>query len=350
MAAYDALPKRELARALRYPAAPTLTAGGYAARAMKYKDYYATLGVARDANEAAIKKAYRRLAQKYHPDVSKEAGAEEKFKDVAEAYQTLKDKEKRAAYDQLGKHDPGQDFQPPPNWQQQWQSADAESFSAEGLDLSDLFAHLHATRGAERARRSMPGQDFEIAVPISIEQAYEGTQIDLDLNMPEYDAQGRLQRVPHAFKARIPKGATDGQRLRLPGKGGKGMNGGRNGDLYLDISLRAHAIYRATGHDLYMDLPLAPWEAVLGTSVEVPTPGGAVRLKIPAGSQGGQQLRLPHRGLPTPKGGAGDLYAVLQISVPSVVSESEQALYRQLAEGSAFDPRANFGKEDRHAS
>ncbi|MFI4868116.1 MAG: DnaJ C-terminal domain-containing protein [Steroidobacterales bacterium] len=319
---------------------------------MKYKDYYAILGLERGASEDAIKKAYRRLARKYHPDVSKEADAEEKFKEVAEAYQTLKDGEKRAAYDQLGAHRPGQDFQPPPDWQQQWQpfGDNTSSFSAEGLDLSELFEHLRGARGRGRAQMSMPGQDYEIAVPITIAQAYEGTEIDLDLNMPEYDAQGQLRRVPHAFKARIPKGATDGQRLRVPGKGGKGFNGGRNGDLYLNISLRPHALYRASGHDLYLDLPLAPWEAVLGTSVEVPTPGGTVRLKVPAGTQAGRHLRLPRRGLPTPKGGQGDLYAVVLIVVPSVVGEPEQALYRQLAEGSAFDPRAHFSQEGSYAS
>jgi curved DNA-binding protein len=314
---------------------------------MKYKDYYASLGLERGASEEAIKKAYRRYARKYHPDVSKEAGAEEKFKEIAEAYQTLKDPEKRAAYDQLGTHAPGQDFQPPPDWRQQYSES---PFAAEDLDLSDLFSHLHAGAGRRGGRRSMPGQDYEIAVTITIEQAFEGTQIDLDLNMPEYDADGRLHRTPHVFKARIPKGATDGQRLRLPGKGGKGLNGGRDGDLYLNISLRPHPLYRATGHDLYLDLPLAPWEAVLGTAVEVPTPGGAVRLKVPPGTQAGRHLRLPNRGLPKPKEGQGDLYAIVQIVVPSVVGETERDLYQKLSNDSAFDPRAHFATEAGHAT
>jgi curved DNA-binding protein len=314
---------------------------------MKYKDYYASLGLERGASEEAIKKAYRRYARKYHPDVSKEAGAEEKFKEIAEAYQTLKDPEKRAAYDQLGAHAPGQDFQPPPDWRQQYSES---PFAAEDLDLSDLFSHLHAGAGRRGGRRSMPGQDYEIAVAITIEQAFEGTQIDLDLNMPEYDADGRLHRTPHVFKARIPKGATDGQRLRLPGKGGKGLNGGRDGDLYLNISLRPHPLYRATGHDLYLDLPLAPWEAVLGTAVEVPTPGGAVRLKVPPGTQAGRHLRLPNRGLPKPKEGQGDLYAIVQIVVPSVVGETERDLYQKLSNDSAFDPRAHFATEAGHAT
>jgi curved DNA-binding protein len=317
---------------------------------MKYKDYYAILGLERGASDEAIKKAYRRLARKYHPDVSKEVGAEEKFKEVAEAYQTLKDAEKRAAYDQLGSHQSGQEFQPPPDWQQHWHTSGDDSFSTEGLDLSELFERMRAGRGRSSAPMSMPGHDYEIAVPITIAQAYHGTEIDLDLNMPEYDAQGQLRRVPHAFKARIPKGAGDGQRLRVPGKGGKGFNGGRNGDLYLNISLRPHPLYRASGHDLYLDLPLAPWEAVLGTSVEVPTPGGLVRLTVPHNTQAGRHLRLPRRGLPIPKGGQGDLYAVVLIVVPSVVGEQETALYRQLAEVSAFDPRAHFSEEGSYAS
>jgi curved DNA-binding protein len=317
---------------------------------MKYKDYYAILGVERAASLEQIKKAYRRLAQKHHPDVSKEAGAEERFKEIAEAYQTLKDKEKRAAYDQLGSHSAGQEFQPPPDWRQQWQPSGEETFSADDLDLSALFEHLRSGRSGQGARMSMAGQDYEVAVPITIEQAYTGTEIDLDLQMPEYDAQGRVHRTPHAFKARIPKGATDGQRLRVPGKGGKGIHGGRNGDLYLNISLRPHPYFRANGHDLYLDLPLAPWEAVLGTSVEVPTPGGSVRLKVPPGTQGARQLRLPGRGLPKPKGGEGDLYAVVQIAVPSVASEREQTLYRELSESSAFDPRAHFINEGNHAN
>jgi curved DNA-binding protein len=246
----------------------------------------------------------------------------------------------------LGRHAAGQEFQPPPNWQQQYSDA---PFSADELDLSDLFAHLRGSASNRGARMSMPGHDYEVAVAITIDDAFHGTQIDLDLNMQEYDERGQLRRVPHAFKARIPKGATDGQRLRLPGKGGKGLRGGRDGDLYLNISLRPHPFYRATGHDLYLDLPLAPWEAVLGTAVEVPTPGGAVRLKVPSGTQAGRHLRLPERGLPKPKGGQGDLYAIVQIAVPSVIAEPERELYQKLADGSSFDPRAHFAVEAGHA-
>jgi curved DNA-binding protein len=317
---------------------------------MKYKDYYSILGVGKNANEADIKKAYRKLAHKYHPDVSKEPNAEEKFKEVADAYETLKDKEKRAAYDQLGSYQPGQDFRPPPGWQQQYGDA---QFSFEDIDLSDLFAGLRGGRvHAQRSRGkiSMPGEDYEVAVHITLGEAYRGTEVELDLSMPEFDENGQLRRVPHVVKARIPKGVTDGQRLRIPGKGAKGFNGGRNGDLYLSIVLHPHPLFRVSGHDLYLDLPLTPWEAVLGTTVDVPTPGGAVRLKVPPGTQGGQKLRLGRRGLPKPRAGEGDLYAVVQITVPSGVSERERALYKQLADGSTLNPRGHFEQELRNES
>lgn len=313
---------------------------------MKYKDYYDALGLKRGASEAEIKAAYRKLARKYHPDVSKEKDAEVHFKEIAEAYQTLKDKEKRAAYDQLGKQQPGQDFRPPPDWQQQYGET---QFSFDDLDLADLFASFGGGRRhtAGRGGRTvpLPGEDFEVPVSISLEQAFGGTDLNLDLSMPEYDASGRLHRVPHTVKAHVPKGATDGQRLRVPGRGGKGHNGGRDGDLYLDISLHPHPVYRVSGHDLYMDLPLAPWEAVLGTSVEVPTPGGSVRLKVPAGTQAGAKLRLPKRGLPKPRSGEGDLFAIVLITVPRNPTEKEQALFRQLSEVSGFDPRKQFRQE-----
>lgn len=312
---------------------------------MKYTDYYQVLGVKRDATEAEIKAAYRKLAHKYHPDVSKETGAERKFKEVAEAYQTLKDPEKRAAYDQLGQQKPGEEFRPPPDWQQRYGE---QGFSFEDLDLNDLFSGMWGRGGAgagDRRTTAMRGEDFEIPASITLEQAYHGTELKLELSMPEYDANGVPRRVPASFTAHIPKGVTDGQRMRLPTKGGKGINGGPNGDLYLDISLKPHPLYRATGHDLYLDLPVAPWEAVLGASVEVPTLAGAVRLKVPAGTQAGRKLRLPKRGLPKPHGGEGDLYAIVQIAVPAHPSDAEMALFKQLAETSGFDPRATSRKE-----
>ena len=309
---------------------------------MKYKDYYSTLGVERTASADDIKNAYRKLARKFHPDVSKEAGAEEKFKEVSEAYKTLKDPEKRKAYDQLGSHRSGEEFRPPPDWGQQFSQG---GFSFEDLDLSDLFESLATGRrgGARSGQRAgLAGQDYEVTAHITLEDAYNGSMLDLNLTAPEYDAEGRVQRVPKSFKVRIPKGATEGQRLRLPGKGGKGMHGGRDGDLYLNIALHPHPLYRVSGHDLYLDLPLTPWEAALGATIEVPTLAGPVALKIPAGTRAGQKLRLGDRGLPKPHSGAGDLFAVAQITVPSVLTDRERALFKELSEASSFNPRGHF--------
>jgi curved DNA-binding protein len=311
---------------------------------MKYKDYYAILGVERNADADSIKKAYRKLAQKYHPDVSKDPQGEEKFKEIAEAYATLKDPEKRAAYDQLGKHAPGEDFRPPPDWGSRFGGDFERSF--EDLDLSDFFEQF-AGRGRRRTA-AMPGQDYEVTAHIGLEDAYRGATVDLELGVPELDGNGAMRRVQRSFKARIPKGATDGQRLRLRGQGGKGVNGGPDGDLYLNIALRPHPLFRASGHDLYLDLPLAPWEAVLGATVAVPTLGGTVQLKVPPGTQAGQKLRLADRGLPKPHGGAGDLYAIAQIAVPRVASEKERALYQELAKGASFNPRGHFEQETGH--
>ncbi len=315
---------------------------------MKYKDYYQVLGVERGADVEAVKKAYRKLAHQFHPDVSKDPAGEEKFKEIAEAYQTLKDPEKRAAYDQLGQHRPGEDFRPPPDWGKQFGETE---FSFDDIDLADLFAGL-AGGGARRqgGAMRMPGQDYEVTAHITLEDACRGTMVDLNLAMPEYDAQGRLHRVQRAFKARIPKGATDGQRLRLRGKGGKGANGGRDGDLYLNIALHPHSLYRVSGHDLYIDLPLTPWEAALGAVVEVPTLDGAVNLKVPPGTHAGQKMRLGGRGLPKPQEGAGDLFAIVQIVVPTVLNERERALFKQMAEASNFDPRGHFKQEAGNAN
>lgn len=309
---------------------------------MKYTDYYAALGVERGASAEEIKKAYRRLAQKHHPDVSKEPGAEAKFKEIAEAYATLKDPEKRAAYDALGSRPQGEEFRPPPDWARQ--HGGNQQFSFDDVDFADLFSRFGGRGGGfSGGNMEIPGQDFEVPVEISIEDSFKGTTLELNLSLTERDPSGRVRRVPHPVKARIAPGAVDGQRLRLPGKGGKGANGGRDGDLYLDISLKPHRLYRATDHDLYLDLPLTPAEAALGASVEVPTPAGTVNLKIPAGTSSGQKLRLGGRGLPKPRGGAGDLFAVAQIVVPSSLGERERELYRELGE-TAANPRRHFAE------
>ena len=302
---------------------------------MKYKDYYKILGVARGAGDDEIKKAYRKLARKYHPDVSKEPNAKEKFQEVSEAYETLRDKEKRAAYDSLGSgFRQGQDFRPPPDWFDRF-GGGGKAEDLHGVDLGELFESMGLFGRAQRRtggfgrRSAFPGEDYEVPVRLTLEEAYRGTERTVQLD-------GR------AFTARIPRGATDGQRLRLRGKGGPGMNGGPAGDLYLQIALEPHALYRASGHDLDIDVPLAPWEAALGAEVEVPTLEGRVTMKVPPGSKAGQKLRLAGKGLPKPGGGAGDLYAVLTIAVPATLTDSERKLYEELRKTSRFDPRLRF--------
>ncbi|MBI3897989.1 MAG: DnaJ domain-containing protein [Gammaproteobacteria bacterium] len=320
---------------------------------MKYKDYYQILDVARDASEDDIKKAYRRLARKYHPDVSKEKNAEERFKEIGEAYEVLKDAEKRAAYDRLGRHRPGEDFRPSPDWAEQFSqghggrsagsSGGSDSFSDE-LDLSDLFGGIFGARNDPRRRGRggpMPGQDFEVDVQIPLEDALRGTEVNLDLSVTEYD-NGMPRRTPKTVTVRIPKGVSDRQKLRVPGKGGPGVNGGPAGALYLNISLRPHPLFKPSGHDLYLEVPLTPPEAALGASIEVPTLSGKVRLKIAAGAHSGQKLRLAGQGLPKPGGGSGDLYAVVQIAAPESLTPRERALYEELQQLSTFNPRRHF--------
>jgi curved DNA-binding protein len=302
---------------------------------VKYKDYYKILGVARGANDDEIKKAYRKLARKYHPDVSKEANAKERFQEVGEAYETLKDKEKRAAYDNLGRFDPGQDFRPSQDWYQRFgdRFGATETEDLGGIDLSDLFESLglrgRQKGGARRTSIPIPGEDYAVTVRLTLEDAYRGTEREFQIGSSH-------------IRARIPKGATDGQQLRLRGKGGAGANGGPAGDLYLHIVLEPHPLFRVSGHDLDLEVPLAPWEAALGAQVEIPTLEARVTMKVPAGSQTGQKLRLAGKGLPKPGGGAGDLYAVLTIVVPPTPTEPEKKLYEALRDASRFDPRVRF--------
>jgi curved DNA-binding protein len=303
---------------------------------VKYKDYYKILGVERTASDDDIKKAYRKLARKYHPDVSKEANAKEKFQEVSEAYETLRDKEKRAAYDSLGSSfRPGQDFRPPPDWFDRFGAGRQEDLR--DVDLSDLFEQMGifgraaGRRGGFGRNVPIPGEDYETPVRITLEEAARGAEREFQLD-------GK------SLRARIPKGATDGQRLRLRGKGGAGMNGGPAGDLYLQIVLEPHPLYKARGHDLEIEVPITPWEAALGAQVEVPTLEGRVTMKVPPGSKGGQKLRLGGKGLPKPGGGAGDLYAALEIVVPSTLTEREKKIYEELRDASRFDPRSRFSR------
>lgn len=316
---------------------------------MKFKDYYEILEVARTASNDEIKKAYRKLAHQYHPDVSKDPAGEAKFKEIGEAYATLKDKEKRAAYDQLGSHPSGQEFRPPPNWAG---NQGYQAYSFDDIDLSDLFASFssgkhHTQHQGQNRGHSMPipGQDYELATQISLEDAYHGITVDLSFTVPEYDHQGQLRRVPHTFKARIPKGVTNGQKMLLRGKGGKGANGGKDGNLYLNISFLPHRLFRVINHDLLIDLPITPWEAMLGATIKVPTLQGAVNLKVPAGAKSGQKLRISKRGMPKHNQEHGDLFAVTQIVVSTNPTEQEIALFKQLADTSTFNPRAHFEYE-----
>jgi curved DNA-binding protein len=306
---------------------------------MKFKDYYQALGVERTATADEIKRAYRSLAHKYHPDVSKDAQAEEKFKEVAQAYATLKDPEKRTAYDALGQRKPGEQFTPPPDWQQHY-STDPNGFA--DVDLADLFAAFGgAGRGGARSRtrRAQAGQDYELSAAVTLEQIYNGAEIEVRAELPEYDEQGLAHRVARTFRITVPKGAADGQRLRLTGKGGPGLHGGRPGDLYVALVLQPHALYRVSERDLYLELALAPWEAMLGATVRVPTLGGTVELAIKPGTLAGQKLRLAKRGLAAADGSAGALYAVVTIVVPKTLSSQERELVQQLAELSDFKPR-----------
>lgn len=309
---------------------------------MKYKDYYGTLGIKRTATEDEIKKSYRRLARKYHPDVSKEANAKERFQEVSEAYETLKDKEKRAAYDALGNLKVGEEIQPPSDWQQRYSTEGADDFG--GVDLSDLFATLGRGRGRgfQDPKAPFPGDDFEASVQVSLEDAISGTEAALQFAVREVGPDGRIVRSTKNIKARIPAGVTDGQKLRLRGQGGAGHNGGPAGDLYLHVTLRPHPLFRTTGHDLYLEVPVTPWEAALGAKIEIPTPGGRVSVKIAAGAKAGQRLRLAGKGIPKPQGGAGDLYAVIGIAVPDTLTDTERRLFEELRANSSFDPRARL--------
>ena len=311
---------------------------------MKFKDYYETLGVARDASAADVKKAYRKLAHKFHPDVSSDPDGEAKFKEVAEAYATLKDDEKRAAYDQLGRHRPGEDFEPPRGWQQNFGDAPFGGGGArfDDVDLSDLFAGFGGRAGRSNGRRpqARPGQDFEVTAPVTLEEVHAGAEIAVDIALPEIGSDGLPHRAAKSFRVRIPKGAEDGQRLRLTGEGGASQGGGTAGDLYVVLAFRPHPLYRVDGRDLYLDLPLAPWETTLGATVEIPTLGGTVEMNIPAGTAAGRKLRLSKRGLPASDGRFGDLYAIVRIETPTSPSERERELYAELQKASTSDVRA----------
>lgn len=308
---------------------------------MKFKDYYEVFGLPRDATQDDIKRAYRKLARKYHPDVSKDADADVRFKELGEAYAVLKDPEKRAAYDQVGSQwKAGQDFQPPPDWDAGFEFSGRDFGSGADPGHSDFFEALFGrqARGGQRPGMHARGQDHHAKVRIDLEDAYRGAQRSISLRMPVPDAHGRIALRERTLDVRIPKGIRAGQHLRLAGQGEPGVGKGPPGDLFLEIEFKPHAQFRAVGPDVYLDLPLAPWEAALGCSLTVPTPEGSVQLAVPAGSAVGRQLRLKGKGIPgkTP----GDLYAVLTIALPPAVSENEKAAYRAMAQAFDFNARA----------
>jgi curved DNA-binding protein len=310
---------------------------------MKFKDYYETLGVARTASQDEIKQAYRKLARKYHPDVSKEAGAEERFKEVGEAFAVLKDAEKRAAYDQMGSNwKSGQDFTPPPDWNAGFEFADGEF----GGDQSDFFESLfgrgaRAQAGRQSQPRSAKGQDQHAKIVIDLLDAYQGAKRTIGLSMPTYDAQGQLLMQERKLDVSIPQGIRAGQNLRLSGQAGPGFGGGPPGDLYLEIEIRPHPMYRVDGKDVFLDLPLSPWEAALGATVNVPMPtGSVVELTIPAGTAAGRKMRLKGKGIPSKE--PGDFYVIPSIALPNAETEVQKEAYRAFQSAFDFNPRAHL--------
>jgi curved DNA-binding protein len=311
---------------------------------MDYKDYYKTLGVGRKATQDEIKRAYRKLARKFHPDVSKEADAEGKFKELGEAYEVLKDPEKRVAYDQLGSNwNSQQGFRPPPDWGAGFEFHGAPRGASRQHDFSDFFESLFGqARGPGGGSRGfhMQGEDHHAKILVDIEDSYQGASRSISLQMPDVTPDGHVVSRKRTLKVSIPRGIRQGQQIRLGGQGASGQGSGKAGDLYLEIEFNPHRYYRVEGADVYLELPVAPWEAALGASVKVPTPSGAIDLKIPANSKAGKKLRLKGRGIPSKT--PGDLYVVLQIVLPPANDEKSRALYKRMQEEISFNPRASM--------
>jgi len=314
---------------------------------MEFKDYYEVMGVAREATQDEIKRAYRKLARKYHPDVSKESDAEERFKLLGEAYEVLKDPEKRAAYDQLGANwQGGQDFNAPPDWDAGFEFSGGGFTAGESANYSDFFETLFGqARAAPGAGRSggfhARGQDRHAKILVDLQDSFQGATRAITLQVPELTADGHVTTRTRTLNIKIPKGVREGQKIRLAGQGDPGAGRAGAGDLYLEIDFKPHPLYRAVAHDLYLDLPITPWEAALGATVKVPTPEGVVDLKVPAGSAQGKKMRLKGRGIPAKQ--PGDLYVVLQIALPKANTEQAKKLYQQMQSELDFNPRSHMG-------
>ncbi|MCW2601233.1 MAG: DnaJ-class molecular chaperone with C-terminal Zn finger domain [Frankiales bacterium] len=288
------------------------------------RDYYEVLGVGRDADADALQRAYRSLARKHHPDIAKDPGSEDRFKEINEAYQVLSDPQTRARYDRWGPdfRQYPEDAERAPGGGQAFRYGSSGGYGSSGMDVEDLFSSLFGGRGGG----SMPGADQEAELVLTVEEAYTG-------------GRRRLSFGDRELEVTIPAGVTDGQRIRLAGEGGRGGRGGPAGDLYLVVRLAPHPKYEVRGRDIFVPLPVTPWEAVLGAKALVDTPGGEVKVNVPAGSSTGRRLRLKGQGLPNPKGRPGDLYAQIEVMVPPKPTKEEKELFEQLARVSTFDPR-----------
>ena len=313
---------------------------------MQFKDYYKVLGIERTASEGDVKKAFRKLARKHHPDVNKAADAASRMQELNEAYDVLRDAEKRAAYDQVGQGvQGGQEFRPPPGWDagNAFGGASAQGGPDFG-EHSDFFEALFgaAQRRGGRAHGGGPsprtrGQDHHAKIVIPLEDAFHGATRGLTLKSPELEASGHVALNERQLSVKIPRGIRAGQQIRLAGQGDSGLGGGPAGDLYLEVQFEPHPRFRVDGRDVYLTLPVTPWEAMLGAAVPVLTPDGSLEMNVPPGSQTGRKLRLKGRGIPgaTP----GDLYVVLEVVLPSAENDKAKALYAQMAQQLAFDPR-----------
>ena len=320
---------------------------------MDFKDYYKILGVEPGADDKAIKTAYRKLARKYHPDVSREADAERQFKEVAEAYEVLKSAEKRAEYDELRRYgQPGRPFEAPPGWQPSGRGGFADDLGG-GRDFSDFFETIFGAAGRSRGPQAGPrggaresgrrGQDVEMELPILLEETLADEAKTVTYQLPQYDAAGRsLAPLAKTLNVKIPAGVGDGERIRLKGQGAPGLGGAASGDLYLIIRLVPHPLFDVEGHNLIITVPLAPWEAALGARITVPTLNGRINLTVPPNSQSGQRLRIKGKGLVNRLGDRGDLHALFKVVMPSRHDEPTRRLWEQLAEQAAFDPRAEW--------